>query len=79
MHHQPMPSERVLARRRAIGAQIQAARARAGLTQEAVSLRTDIRIATISEIETGYRAARLDSLILIADAIGVDLADLVRT
>ncbi len=74
-----MPSERVLARRRAIGAQIQAARARAGLTQEAVSLRTDIRIATISEIETGYRAARLDSLILIADAIGVDLADLVRT
>ena len=74
-----MPSERVLARRRAIGAQIQAARARAGLTQEAVSLRTEIRIATISEIETGYRAARLDSLILIADAIGVDLADLVRT
>lgn len=73
-----MPSERVLARRRAIGAQIQAARARAGLTQEAVSLRTEIRIATISEIETGYRAARLDSLILIADAIGVDLADLVR-
>ncbi|MFJ2249464.1 helix-turn-helix domain-containing protein [Streptomyces sp. NPDC093108] len=78
MHHQPMPPEHVLARRRVIGDRIRAARVHTNLTQEAVSLRTGIRIATISEIEQGHRAARIDSLILIADAIGVPLADLVR-
>lgn len=73
-----MPPEHVHARRRAIGEHIRTARVRANLTQEAVSLRTGIRISTISEIENGHRAALLDSLIRIADAIGVPLADLVR-
>ncbi|MFG2409272.1 helix-turn-helix domain-containing protein [Streptomyces brevispora] len=41
-------------------------------------MRTGIRIATISEIEQGHRAALIDSLIRIADTIGVDLTDLVR-
>ncbi|MFI6639930.1 helix-turn-helix domain-containing protein [Streptomyces sp. NPDC050504] len=76
--HQPIPDDRVLARRRAIGDQIRSARLHANLTQEAVSLRTGIRIATISEIEQGHRSALLDNLIRIADAIGVPLADLVR-
>lgn len=74
-----MPPERVRARRLAIGVQIRAAREHAGLTQEAVSLRTGVRITTVSDIEQGHRAAQLDTLIRIADAIGVDLADLVRT
>ncbi|MFB6813134.1 helix-turn-helix domain-containing protein [Streptomyces sp. NPDC056347] len=78
MHHEPMPSERVTARRRAIGEQIRAARLYANLSQEEVALRAGIRIASISEIELGHRAALLDSLIRIADAIGVPLADLVR-
>ncbi|MEV3946960.1 helix-turn-helix domain-containing protein [Streptomyces halstedii] len=78
MHHQPMSDARVHARRRAIGERTRAARLHAGLTQEAISLRTGIRIATISDIEQGHRAARIDSLIRIADAIGVPLADLVR-
>ncbi|MCW8219885.1 helix-turn-helix transcriptional regulator [Streptomyces griseolus] len=78
MHHQPMPEERVHARRRAIGDHIRAARLHADLTQEAISLRTGIRIATISDIEQGHRAARIDSLIRIADAIGVPLSELVR-
>ncbi|MDV9194299.1 helix-turn-helix domain-containing protein [Streptomyces sp. Wh19] len=73
-----MPPDRVLARRRAIGDRIRSARVHANLTQEAISLRTDIRIATISEIEQGRRAALIDTLIVIADAIGVPLADLVR-
>ncbi|MEU0978438.1 helix-turn-helix transcriptional regulator [Streptomyces griseus] len=58
--------------------QIRTAREYAGLTQEAVSLRTGIRIATISDIEQGHASARLDSLIRIADAIGVPLAQLVE-
>ncbi|WP_329592088.1 helix-turn-helix domain-containing protein [Streptomyces sp. NBC_01362] len=73
-----MPPDRVLARRRTIGDRIRSARVHANLTQEAISLRTDIRIATISEIEQGRRAALIDTLIVIADAIGVPLADLVQ-
>ncbi len=34
--------------------------------------------ATYNRIEQGHSAALLDSLILIADAIGVPLSDLVR-
>ncbi len=78
MHHEPIPPERVLARRRAIGLRVRAAREGAGLTLEAVYLRSDIRMTTISDIEQGHRAARLDTLIRIADAIGVELEDLVR-
>lgn len=78
MHHEPIPPARVHARRRLIGERMRTARQEANLTQEQVSLRTGIRIATISEIEQGHRAALIDSLIRIADAIGVDLADLVR-
>lgn len=73
-----MPPERVRARRRAIGEHIRAARLHANLTQEAVSLRAGIRIATYSDIEQGHSAARIDSLIRIADAIGVPLSDLVQ-
>ncbi|MFF1417489.1 helix-turn-helix domain-containing protein [Streptomyces sp. NPDC058280] len=78
MHHEPMSPARVLARRRAIGDQIRAARLHANLSQETVALRAGIRIATFSEIEQGHRAALIDTLIRIADAIGVPLALLVR-
>jgi transcriptional regulator with XRE-family HTH domain len=73
-----MPADRVRARRRAIGDQIRAARLRANLSQEDVALHAGIRISTVSEIEQGHRAALLDNLIRIADAIGVPLADLMR-
>jgi transcriptional regulator with XRE-family HTH domain len=73
-----MPADRVIARRRAIGDQIRGARLHANLSQEDVALRAGIRISTVSEIEQGHRAALLDNLIRIADAIGVPLADLVR-
>ncbi|MEU8886757.1 helix-turn-helix transcriptional regulator [Streptomyces sp. NPDC048442] len=75
------PTERpdwVLTRRRAIGEHIRVARRAAGLTQEQVGLRTGIERNNINRIEQGHSAARLDSLLLIADAIGVPLADLVR-
>ncbi|MFF7012206.1 helix-turn-helix domain-containing protein [Streptomyces fimicarius] len=73
-----MSAERVLARRRAIGLRVRAAREGAGLTLEAVWLRSGIRITTISDIEQGHRAAMIDTLIKIADAIDVPLEDFVR-
>lgn len=73
----PIP-ERVLARRRAIGVQIREARERAGLTQERLAERADLDRVTVVRIETAVASARLDHLLLIADALGVSLAHLVR-
>ena len=73
----PPPS--VLARRRRIGEQIRAARLRANLTQEQVADRAGgLDRATYNRIEQGHSSPLLDTLILIADAIGVPLSDLVR-
>ncbi len=70
--------EWVRARRRAIGEQIRAARLHANLTQERVALTVGMDRASYNRIEQGHASPHLDSLILIADAIGVPLADLVR-
>ncbi|MFJ4917462.1 helix-turn-helix domain-containing protein [Streptomyces sp. NPDC088726] len=78
MHHQPLPPDRVRARRRAIGEHMRTARLHANLSQETVALRASIRIATYSDIEQGHSSPLLDTLIRIADAIGVPLSDLVR-
>ncbi|MFD3517688.1 helix-turn-helix domain-containing protein [Streptomyces sp. NPDC058657] len=72
------PPEWVLTRRRAIGEAIRQARRGAGLTQEQVALRIGIERHNLSSIEMGHVGARLDTLLLIADAIGVPLAELVR-
>ncbi|MFF5784173.1 helix-turn-helix domain-containing protein [Streptomyces sp. NPDC012693] len=72
------PPEWVLARRRQIGDQIRAARLHANLTQEQVANTIPMDRATYVRIEQGQAAALLDTLLLIADAIGVDLAELVR-
>ncbi len=73
-----MSPERVLARRRAIGLRVRAAREGASLTLEAVWLRSGIRTTTISDIEQGHRAAMIDTVIKIADAIGVPLENFFR-
>ncbi|MFJ3590155.1 helix-turn-helix domain-containing protein [Streptomyces sp. DT20] len=54
------------------------ARLHANLSQETVALRAGIRIATYSDIEQGHSSPLLDTLIRVADAIGVPLSDLVR-
>ncbi|PVD01361.1 helix-turn-helix transcriptional regulator [Streptomyces sp. CS014] len=72
------PPAWVITRRRAIGDRIRAARREAGLTQEQVALRVPMDRATYNRIEMGHAAALLDSLILIADVIGVPLSDLMR-
>lgn len=78
MHHEPLPPERVRARRQAIGENIRAARTHANLSQETVALRAGLTLASYNRIERGHASPMLDNLIRIADAIGVDLADLVR-
>ncbi|WP_329460894.1 helix-turn-helix domain-containing protein [Streptomyces sp. NBC_01431] len=77
MQADPLP-DWVLTRRRAIGDRIRAARLHANLTQEKVALRAGLDRATYNRIEQGHSSPVLDSLILIADAIGVPLEDLVR-
>jgi transcriptional regulator with XRE-family HTH domain len=72
------PPAWVLTRRRAIGETIRTARRTAGLTQEQVGLRIGMERHNVNRIEMGHSAARLDTLLLIADAIGVPLADLVQ-
>lgn len=73
----PQP-DRVLTRRRAIGDRIRTARLAAGLTQERLGELVDADRKTIHRIEYAISDPPLSLLILIADAIGVDLADLMR-
>jgi transcriptional regulator with XRE-family HTH domain len=72
------PSDRVLRRRCEIGDRIRIAREAAKLTQEEVRDATGVSRDSIIRVEAGTTSARLDWLILIADALGVELADLVR-
>lgn len=72
------PPEWVLVRRRQIGDQIRAARLDANLTQEAVANAIPMERPNYNRIEMGHSAATLDTLLLIAEVLGVDLATLVR-
>lgn len=74
----PVPAH-VVARRYAIGQRIREARRAAGLTQDQLGELTDLTRVTISNIERGRRAALIDSLLLISDAVRVPLWELVRT
>lgn len=73
----PVP-EQVRERRRVIGRRIREAREAAGLTQEQLAERTDLVRNTIGNVENGHYSPRLDSLLMIADAVRVPLAQLVR-
>ncbi len=72
------PDDRVIVRRRQVGEQIRRVREHHNLTQQDVCGRSGIDIATYSRIEQGHASPLLDTLIRIADAIGCELADLVR-
>ncbi|MEU1494274.1 helix-turn-helix transcriptional regulator [Streptomyces sp. NPDC005776] len=72
------PPDWVLTRRQAVGGRVRAARLAAEMTQQQVAERIEMDRATYNRIEQGHASPMLDSLIRIADAIGVDLADLVR-
>lgn len=72
------PNEWVLARRRQVGDQIRRVREAHNLTQQDVCGRSGLDVAQLSRIEQGHASPLLDTLIRIADAMGVPLADLVR-
>ncbi|MGW5064250.1 helix-turn-helix domain-containing protein [Streptomyces sp. NPDC004096] len=72
------PDERVLARRRAVGERIRYVCEHHNLTQLDVCSRSGVDVASYSRIVQGHASPKLDTLIRIADAIGVDLAELVR-
>jgi transcriptional regulator with XRE-family HTH domain len=74
----PVLPDHVLARRRRIGEQIRAARLQRNLTQEQVALLIGIERANYVRIEQGQASPLLDTLLVIADVIGVPLAHLVR-
>lgn len=72
------PPDWVLARRQDVGLRIRAARLHANLTQEAVALQAGTDRPSVVRIEQGQQSPTLDTLIRIAQAIGVPLAELVR-
>lgn len=74
----PLP-DWVPARRRAIGDRVRAARIAAHLSQEELAGRCGLERKTVNRLEQGHTSPLLDHMLLIADVIGVDLADLVRT
>ncbi|MDJ0460565.1 helix-turn-helix transcriptional regulator [Streptomyces sp. H27-C3] len=69
----------VLTRRRAVGDHIREARLYAKLTQEQLGGASGVDRQAINRIEQGHASPRLDSLIRIAAALNISLADLVRT
>jgi transcriptional regulator with XRE-family HTH domain len=71
------PDERVITRRRQVGEQIRRVREHLNLTQPDVCGRSGIDLATYSRIEQGHSSPLLDTLIRIADAMDVQLAELV--
>ncbi|MFJ3794912.1 helix-turn-helix domain-containing protein [Streptomyces sp. NPDC090088] len=71
------PDDWVIARRRQVGAQIRRVREGLDLSQPDVCGRSGIDVATYSRIEQGHSSPKLDTLIRIAQAMGVQLRDLV--
>lgn len=72
------PDDRVIARRREVGEQIRRVREHLNLTQHEVCGRAGVDVASYSRIEQGHASPLLDTLIRIADAMGVELHELVR-
>jgi transcriptional regulator with XRE-family HTH domain len=60
------------------GLNLVAARRRGGLSQSRLAERAGLSRDGIHKIEHGYRSPRIDSLILIAAALGVEPATLLR-
>lgn len=59
-----------------LGKHIKEVRERSQITQQELADRTELSIQFISKIETARKGASLDSLIRIADALGVTLDEL---
>jgi transcriptional regulator with XRE-family HTH domain len=71
----PLP-DRLLRRRLEVGARLRDARLEANLTQERLGERAGLDHKTVSRIETGTMSPLLDTVLDLADAIGVSAAQL---
>lgn len=72
------PPDWVVARRRAVGDHIRAARRERKLSQETLAEAAGMDRQSINRIEQGHASPYLDNLIRIAAALDVPLSDLVR-
>lgn len=68
----------VLTRRKQLGHRIAALRKAAGLSQDQLAVLAGVDRRTIQRYEAGARDPRFADLLLLADALGVRLADLVE-
>jgi transcriptional regulator with XRE-family HTH domain len=72
------PDPELLERRRRIATRIRDARRHANLSQQDIVHRTGLDRSSYQDIEHGRASPRVDTLLRIADAIGVPAADLIR-
>ncbi|THA78427.1 XRE family transcriptional regulator [Streptomyces sp. A0642] len=72
------PPEWVITHRRLIGTRIRDARALRGLSQERLGELSGVDRQTINRIEQGHVSTRIDTLLRIAEALDVPVAELVR-
>lgn len=77
MPSDPLP-DWVPTRRQAIGGAIRVERKRQKLTQERLGELAGLDRKTINRVEQAHHATSIDYLLVIADALHVPLADLVR-
>ncbi|MFI8254067.1 helix-turn-helix domain-containing protein [Streptomyces filamentosus] len=71
-----LPPDWVLARRAAFGVRVREARLYANLTQQTVCERSGLSRWTVQEVEAGRSSPTVDTLFLLADAIGVPASEL---
>lgn len=72
------PPEAVLLRRVALGRRMRELRTAAGLSQDQLADRIGMERRSIQRYERGERDPRFSDLVLIADALGVSVVELVR-
>lgn len=73
-----MQQDRMIAAAKLFGERLKEARLAAGVTQIELSQRTKIPAGEISSIEGGDAHITLDTMVLLADAVGAEAWDLVR-
>ncbi len=62
---------------KAFGHKLLAAREKSGLTQEELGYLSSIHRTEISQLERGYRSPRLDTVVKIAGALGIEPCELI--
>ncbi len=74
----PATADRVQDVLRALGANVQAYRVQAGLTQHQLAERADVDLRFLQRIERGTGVPSFPTIVGLADAVGAEVADLFR-